>query len=93
MTTANEATSNLTSTTALARLIGLQSFSCSASDKWVEIGTATLLCDIVSSAARTFPRGKRRAAQSYHYRIGRSSTVRLFAGANIGNTAVACSCG
>jgi hypothetical protein len=65
----------------------------SASDKWVEIGTATLLCDIVSSAARTFPRGKRRAAQSYHYRIGRSSTVRLFAGANIGNTAVACSCG
>ena len=28
MTTANEATSNLTSTTALARLIGLQSFSC-----------------------------------------------------------------
>jgi hypothetical protein len=33
----------------------------SASDIWVGIGTATLLCDIVSSAARTFLHGKRRS--------------------------------
>src|SRR5436190_113263 len=33
----------------------------SASDIWVRIGTATLLCDIVSSADWTFLHGKRRA--------------------------------
>jgi hypothetical protein len=29
---------------------------------WTGIGTVTLLCDIISSTARTFLRGKRRAA-------------------------------
>jgi hypothetical protein len=50
----------------------------SASDIWVGIGTATLLCDIVSSAAR-FLRGKRRAELDLIIAAyGRSSTVRPY---------------